>query len=106
MFTPFNPFWLAGTNQKITFGGPWTYFKLIVIFDFDLNIFIFVIFFGFVATTTTKAHLNFFLESLHATLDSQVPVFLGCLPPEGDYGMKLRKIKMFKSKSKITINLK
>ena len=41
---PFNPFWLAGANQKITFWGPWTYFKLIVIFDFDLNIFIFVIF--------------------------------------------------------------
>ena len=43
---PFNPFWLAGANQKITFWGPWTYFKLIVIFDFDLNIFIFVIFLG------------------------------------------------------------
>ena len=41
---PFNPFWLAGANQKITFWGPWTYFKLIVIFDFDLNIFIFVSF--------------------------------------------------------------
>ena len=41
---PFNPFWLARANQKITFWGPWTYFKLIVIFDFDLNIFIFVSF--------------------------------------------------------------
>ena len=57
---PFNPFWLAGANHKITFWGPWTYFKLNVIFDFDLNIFSFVIFFGLAATTTTKAHLNFF----------------------------------------------
>ena len=41
---PFNPFWLAGANQKITFWGPWTYFEIIYIFDFDLNIFIFVSF--------------------------------------------------------------
>ena len=33
-----------GPSQKITFWGPWTYFKLFVIFDFDLNIFIFVSF--------------------------------------------------------------
>ena len=35
----FNPFWLAGANQKITFWGPWACFKLIVIFDLCLNIF-------------------------------------------------------------------
>ena len=44
VFFPFNPFWLAGANQKITFWGPWTYFKIIYIFDFDLNISIFVSF--------------------------------------------------------------
>ena len=27
---------------------------------------------------------DFFFEKLHATLDSQVPVFLGFLSPEGD----------------------
>ena len=27
---PFNPFWLAGTNRKITFWRPWTYLKLII----------------------------------------------------------------------------
>ena len=41
---PFNPFWLAGANQKITCWGPWTYFKIVYMFDVDLNIFIFVIF--------------------------------------------------------------
>ena len=41
---PFNPFWLAGANQKITFWGPWTYLKISYILDVDLNIFIFVCF--------------------------------------------------------------
>ena len=41
---PFNPFWLAGANQKITFWGPWTYFKIICDFDSDLTIFIFLSF--------------------------------------------------------------
>ena len=27
VFLPFNPFWLAGAKHKITFWGPWTYFK-------------------------------------------------------------------------------
>ena len=44
VFFPFNPFWLAGANQKITFSGPWTYFTIIDMFNFDLNIFLFVSF--------------------------------------------------------------
>ena len=28
VFVPFNPFWLAGANHKITFWGPWTYLKI------------------------------------------------------------------------------
>ena len=42
VFSPFNPFWLAGANQKITFWEPWTYLKIIYIVDIDLHIFVFV----------------------------------------------------------------
>ena len=44
VFSPFNPFWLAGANQKITFWGPWTYFKTIFNFYSELNICIFLSF--------------------------------------------------------------
>ena len=39
----FNPFLFAGANHKITCWGPWIYFKIAIIFDVDLNNFIFVV---------------------------------------------------------------
>ena len=39
---------------------------------------------------------------LHATSDSQVPMFLGFLPPEGDSGMQLTKINYVYIEFKIT----